>query len=259
MSYILDALKKAESERNLGAVPNVYANAPQAVQADDDARWGKILPWSVAALALGLVLIVLAWLQPWRTQPAATAPVATTVAPIVTPAPQPAPTPVAPAEPAPAPVTPSVVATAPVKPADESPQVKPAPTPTPKATAPVVEKKIADAAPAKVEKPIAKAEAKPEPKPDTKAEVKPEVKLEAKADGSDVGTARDLPQAIQSQLPPISVNGYLYDKDPADRSVLMNQKLLREGDTVAPDLVLEKLLPKGAVLNYKGYRYRITF
>jgi general secretion pathway protein B len=246
MSYILDALKKAESERNLGAVPNVYANAPQAVHADGNASWGKILPWSVAAIALGVVLIVLAWLQPWRAQPVATAPIPVTV-------PQPVPTPVTSSEPTPAPVAPPVVASAPVKPTDEPPQVKPAPIAKP--AVPAAEKKIADTAPAKVEKPIVKAEAKP----DTKAEVKPEVKLEAKADGSDVGTARDLPQAIQSQLPPISVNGYLYDKDPADRSVLMNQKLLREGDTVAPDLVLEKLLPKGAVLNYKGYRYRITF
>jgi len=256
MSYILDALKKAESERNLGAVPNVYANAPHSSQADDGARLGKILPWSVAAIALGAVLIVLAWLQPWRAQP--TAPVATAV-------PQAAPVALAPAVPAepvatsappPTQSAPPVdVAAAPTKVEEKPAQVKPVPAPVAKPATPTPEKKVADTTPVKEEKPTARQEPKPEPK----VEAKTEMKAEAKADGSDVGTARDLPQAIQSQLPAISVNGYLYDKDPADRSVLMNQKLLREGDTVAPDLILERLLPKGAILNYKGYRYRISF
>ena len=74
-----------------------------------------------------------------------------------------------------------------------------------------------------------------------------------------VGTVRDLPQTIQSELPAIVVNGYIYAKSPAERSVLINQKLLHEGDQIAPQLVLEKMLPKGAILNYKGYRYRIVF
>ena len=74
-----------------------------------------------------------------------------------------------------------------------------------------------------------------------------------------IGSVRDLPQNIQAELPAIVVNGYIYAKTPSDRSVLMNQKLLHEGDQVAPGLVLEKMLPKGAILSYKGYRYRVAF
>jgi general secretion pathway protein B len=35
--------------------------------------------------------------------------------------------------------------------------------------------------------------------------------------------------------------------------------LRHEGEEVAPGLVLEKLQPKGAVMNYKGYRYRVAY
>lgn len=267
MSYILDALKKAESERNLGAVPNVYANASHAIDSGDSGRWKKILPWSLTAIALGIALIMLAWLQPWHTQSAAVTPLAAAAAP-ASPAPAVAMTPplVAPAEPASTDASPPVmsetatVATATPSQTEEKPvSGRPVPAAITKPAAPASEKKVAEAPQIKKDKPVAGLEQKPEPKIEAKAEPKPEGKTEARADGSDVGLAKDLPQAIQSQLPAISVNGYLYVKDPADRSVLMNQKLLREGDTVAPDLMLEKLLPRGAILNYKGYRYRIAF
>jgi general secretion pathway protein B len=270
MSYILDALKKAESERNLGALPNVYTNAPHAVSDKDNESWGKILPWSLAAIVLGIVFIGLAWLQPWRTQPAAVSPVAAIAQmapqaiPVTAPAaatpPPAAPPSVAQAEPI-ADGTPTATTSTPpaIKSEDKPAPVKPAPAPVAKPSAPVPEKKMVDVPQASETKPEAKAAAKTEAAAESKVETRTDVKAETKPEGKDVGTARDLPQAIQSQLPPISVNGYLYAKDPADRSVLMNQKLLREGDTVAPDLVLEKLLPKGAILNYKGYRYRIAF
>jgi general secretion pathway protein B len=35
--------------------------------------------------------------------------------------------------------------------------------------------------------------------------------------------------------------------------------LRREGEEVAPGLKLEKLNPKEAVFNFKGYRYRVPY
>jgi general secretion pathway protein B len=49
----------------------------------------------------------------------------------------------------------------------------------------------------------------------------------------------------------------MYSPNPADRLVLIDKALRREGEEVAPGLVLEKLLPRAAVLNYRGYRYRV--
>jgi general secretion pathway protein B len=78
-------------------------------------------------------------------------------------------------------------------------------------------------------------------------------------DDKPVGTLRDLPPNIQREIPAVNVNGYIYAVNPADRSVLINNKLLHEGEQVEPGLILEKLTPKGAVLNFKGYRFRVPY
>jgi general secretion pathway protein B len=72
-------------------------------------------------------------------------------------------------------------------------------------------------------------------------------------------TLRDLPADIQREIPPLAVGGFLYSANVADRSVLINKRLRREGDEVAPGLVLEALQPNGMVFNYRGYRYRSTY
>jgi general secretion pathway protein B len=70
---------------------------------------------------------------------------------------------------------------------------------------------------------------------------------------------RELPEQIQSEIPQFRIGGYIYSHNRADRTILINTQLLREGDQVAPNLTLEKMLPNGAIFNYKGYRYRTTY
>ena len=57
----------------------------------------------------------------------------------------------------------------------------------------------------------------------------------------------------------MAVGGYIYSKNPADRLLLVDKILRREGEEVAPGLLLEKLNPKEAVFSYKGYRYRVPY
>ena len=57
MSYILDALRRADSERERGAVPGIHALPLPAPSADEFVRrtpW----PWLVAALLLVLLLLL---------------------------------------------------------------------------------------------------------------------------------------------------------------------------------------------------------
>jgi general secretion pathway protein B len=68
-----------------------------------------------------------------------------------------------------------------------------------------------------------------------------------------------LPEAITRELPQVAIGGYIYSKNPADRLLLVDKTLRHEGEEVAPGLVLEKLLPKAAVMNYRGYRYRVPY
>jgi general secretion pathway protein B len=55
------------------------------------------------------------------------------------------------------------------------------------------------------------------------------------------------------------VGGYIYSPNPAERLLLVDKTLRREGEEVAPGLVLERLLPKAAIMNYRGYRYRVGY
>jgi general secretion pathway protein B len=68
-----------------------------------------------------------------------------------------------------------------------------------------------------------------------------------------------LPDAIQREVPRVSFGGYMYSANPADRLLLVDKALRHEGEEVAPGLLLEKLLPKAAVMNYRGVRYRVAY
>ena len=72
-------------------------------------------------------------------------------------------------------------------------------------------------------------------------------------------TLRELPDAIQQQIPALQVGGYIYSATPADRSVLINNHLLREGEEITPGLKLEKMMPHGMVLHFQGYRFRVSY
>lgn len=204
MSYILEALKKSQAERQLGNAPTIHAPTLQSAPAHTPAaRNLRNVVTAVAAVALVAAGGVAWWRRP--------APV--TVAAVVPP-----PAPQLAAVPAPAPV---IVAPPPVA----APALRPRPAVKP-APAPVVER--VPAVPA------------------------------APAD-DDIRYARDLPQALQQQLPQVRFGGYMYSDNAADRLVLVDKTLRHEGEEIAPGLTLEKLLPKGAVLNYRGTRYRVAF
>lgn len=72
-------------------------------------------------------------------------------------------------------------------------------------------------------------------------------------------TLQQLPEAIQREIPKVVFGGYIYSPDPAERLLLVDKMLRREGEEVAPGLVLERLLPKAAVMNYRGTRYRVGY
>jgi general secretion pathway protein B len=69
-------------------------------------------------------------------------------------------------------------------------------------------------------------------------------------------TARALPDAIRREIPQLNVSGFLHASNPADRTVLIDHQLRREGDEIAPGLTLEALERDGMVLVYRGHRFR---
>ncbi|MGZ3158937.1 MAG: general secretion pathway protein GspB, partial [Burkholderiaceae bacterium] len=72
-------------------------------------------------------------------------------------------------------------------------------------------------------------------------------------------TFRDLPLNIQNEIPTVTVGGYIYSAKREECQLLINKLILHEGEQVAPGLLLERMMPHSAILNYKGYRYRISY
>lgn len=230
MSYILDALKKAEAQRTLGAPPNIHAATVFAAAPNQRVPlWRRTARWGALA-ALAAILIALAWFRPW--QPAAPLPQALPSAPPS------AAIPAAPAAPV-APVAPAVPV--PAAPKAAAPKASKPKTATARAARPQPRPAAVAAAPAKKPLPAAAPPAAaPEPEPELQ-------------------TLRELPPQIQREIPPLVISGYIYSSIRAERSLLVNNQLLREGDTVAPGLVLEQMLRGAVVLNYRGYRYRMPY
>lgn len=237
MSYILEALKKSQAERQLGELPSIHAPQVQlqAGAAAHGARRGPV--WlALGGVGAAVAAALLLW-QPWQAGAAAPAAAPAMLAQAV-----PAPRPPSDAAPAPA-------AAAPLPVAVPAPLV-PAPSVPPAATA----------APVHHARPVAEPQAEtpgqavPAPVP-----VPVPVASPAPAAEEAVPGMHDLPEPIQRQIPPIAIGGYIYSKNPADRLLLIDKVLRHEGEELAPGLVLEKLLPKAAIFSFKGYRYRVPY
>ena len=240
MSYILEALKKAQAERQLGELPTIHVAPEHSTAGMGATRQDKRKPVLLALLAVVVVVAVAAllWRRPWSAAPApalaTTSPVvASTPAPASVPVPAPVPLPVAAPLPAPAPIA---VAPAAPAPAPVLPPSRPAPS--------VAISKVAPETPP----------ASPVP-PAQSAPIVPVPVPAAVAQQVHIGTLRDLPDAIQRQIPQVAIGGSMYSADPANRMLLIDRDLRHEGEEIAPGLTLEKIMPKAAVFNYRGYRY----
>ncbi|WP_306392151.1 general secretion pathway protein GspB [Telluria beijingensis] len=233
MSYILEALKKAQAERQLGNAPTIHAPPPMYA-APERADGGKrrYLAIGVGAGVL-LAAAALLWLRQGADQPVRLA---------QSPAPAPVPVPAAAPAPAPAPVAPPVAVAA--------PPAVPAPAPVVREAVPVAAKPTP--APEKPSAPPAEpARVEPAPAP-AAAPVPP-------AGEESLRSLQQLPDALRREIPPVTFGGYIYSPTPGESLLLVDKTLRREGDEVAPGLVLERLTPKAAVMNYRGTRYRVAY
>lgn len=216
MSYILDALKKSEQQRQRGAAPITLATPTAAVAPRSPAAYRA----GLLALALVAAGVGIGWLRPWQSP--ALPPVIVVKPPISIPPPALAPQPAADVPQ----VNPFAAARVESPPAHVAAR-DPAPPPAEAESAPPVEATAA--------RPIA-AEAG---EPPTKAMA-----------------LGELPQAVRQEIPAIAISLHAYARDPKDRVVMVNNQMLRQGDLVAPGLRLEQITQEGVMLSYQGYRFQ---
>ena len=226
MSYILDALRKSDQQRQRGAAPTLLAGQVTAIAA----RQSLPLGYAVFAVALVVAGIFIGWLRPWQSEPATRAVQSVIATPAETGARQAASLPAASAP------TQSVEPPLPKMP----PLAQPAPAPV--------------AIRAEVR---ARAETEPRSAPQSSSGSGPPPSSAALAAPAPVVISlTELPLAIQQELPPISVSVHAYSGKPKDRLVGINNQLLHQGDSLAPGLTLEQITPDGMVFSYKGYTFR---
>ena len=65
----------------------------------------------------------------------------------------------------------------------------------------------------------------------------------------------DLPDSIQLQLPAIVVSAHIYSTNPLQRSIVINNNFMEEGEYVIDNLILHEITPNGAIFDYEDTRF----
>ena len=219
MSYILDALRRADAERERGTVPSLHTQQFGVLPGDDEATpRPRLLIGTIALLVLALGG-VLAWNLLGGSEP---------------------------------PAKPAVQAVAP------PPGVATAPVGAPPVFAPQ-SLASASAGPPASATAMATPPPRPLPRPTARREVAPAMPASPPtAPASDrIYSLAELPEATRRELPKLAYGGGSYSGDKASRLAFLNGQVFHEGDTVAPGLVLKQVKQKGVILAYKGYRFEI--
>ena len=67
---------------------------------------------------------------------------------------------------------------------------------------------------------------------------------------------KDLPPELQLQLPPMKFAGHTYADEPRQRMIIINNKILREGDSIDGETKLVEVIWEGVILEYKGVTFK---
>ena len=238
MSYILDALRRADAERQRGSVPGLHDLPPDSTLIDA-APAPATRSRRLGLAALALVGLGLAGGAGWLLRPvglAASGPVAVPGAvavvqpPLLTAAPSPAvvqaqPLPAPPGPTGRAPPTPIAAATS------RRPSVPAASPPVPPMTEPAL---AADRRPAATQ-------------------------MAATAPPARLPTLAELPEAQRRELGPLVVGGAMHAEQAALRIVILNGQVVHEGDKLGPDLLVQQIRLKSVVMSHRGQRFELPF
>lgn len=217
MSYLLDALRKAERERNLGRVPDLGLQSNEALSST-----GKSLPaWALAAVgalvALNLLVLAVFW---WSTGQREHAPIS------------------------PPETRADKVAAAPETPKSVNKPVPPA----------AVVEKSPDTAQPPAGEPAADefADYGSDDATEFDYDDAPAVSNE-----SAIPEYRALPPKQRAQVPDLHVNGHLYSSIPGRSFVLINGRRYHEGQRLAEGPAVVLVDKAGAIFKYGDIRFRL--
>jgi general secretion pathway protein B len=230
VSFILDALRKSEHERQRSAVPGL-SHVPLATARRELPGWALLV---IGLLAAAVLVLGGAWWQSQRSlsAPAASSPTAAAAPVASTP----------PTASAPAPVVPPAIATPP-----------PAAAPTTVATtAPPVEPAVAPTSLLQDSESVAALDERTQSL--ANAAIVPK---------RPAPTGPTLPSAAALQVqginvPPLRLELHAYSDKPAERFVFINGRKYKEGERLTEGPEVVRIEPNGVVLSEQGQKFQLA-
>lgn len=255
MSYILEALKKAEQERELGQVPGLEAAQP-ALPESQSRRWIWILG---GGLLLNAIVMAAIWSSSSDDRPEDAAMVAIVPAGKL----PPGPVPVEP-EPAPTPAPTDVMGSSAGR--ESGPQAEtPIPMPAVTMQRPLRSLPLAAPKPAPVTDPGDRSPVTAGPIPPTNAAAQmtgtqpADSAATVEPDAQSLPKWPQVPRAITGQVNgELTLNMHVYSDNPDERFVLINMHKYREGQEMEEGPTVERIVPKSAILGVPAGRFLLT-
>jgi len=271
MSYILEALKKSQQERDLGHVPTLQTST---FTVDEDGARPNL--WILLAVILAALAVVIALYSALRTgsplaERAETVASGAEMAQSAVAVQDPTASSRPPEDPTSA--RPTNAAASPRRSTGEPPLHAASADPEVPESAVVIEKPATSAEPKRSARESKVSAQPPKPAADERSSKVPpeliadieafkrEVRDQSGATGSkkadDKIAPQDLrlPKDVRARLPELVMSAHIYDTDPSKRFVLINGLKTREGEESREKITVEQILPDGAVLSFKGHRF----
>jgi general secretion pathway protein B len=237
MSYILDALRKADAQRERDASRGIHANPATLGPSGNGASGSSRGMW--IAIAVGIGVAVAAGSYYVRGLASAPAPAVASNLPPAAPVKM---------------QTPQAVASAIVPPPPVVAPATPPMRPTPQANLPPgvavpglsADERSRQAREAAFSDPSRMPMAPGAPRPATAPQV--------------AQTAVTPPvTGLPPDAPKVAISGGVYSSSPAQRMLIVNGQVFNEGSEVAPGLAIEKIEPRTATLTFRGARYVVAY
>jgi hypothetical protein len=260
MSFILDALKKSENDRQRQSGPALF----EVRVAPPRSKFPLLAVVIVSLLVVNVAVV--GWLMTRKSAAAAVPPAPATAAAVAAPAQA---VPAAQLSPAPGPSSPAFApqATQPTStpqlayngappaagvngaPAASINGSPPPATPSPSGSAPVQEPSLTEQGPAQPERlnPDDYAPARDAPPPGTGAG--------RAIRSTDAGLPSYEEAATRTSIPPLHMDLHSYAADPTKRFVLINMKRLYEGQSLPEGPKVERITTESAIMSYNGTEF----
>jgi general secretion pathway protein B len=68
---------------------------------------------------------------------------------------------------------------------------------------------------------------------------------------------QELSGTVQAEISNLNFAGHTYAKNPSQRMIIVNGKILREGDMIAPSTYLREITWEGVTIEFNGTRFRV--